>query len=178
MTTTTLNITENDEMLQLNVRLRSYLAGEPNAVTAEDVALLADLFGESIAFRDAFIAYVLAPSEVSEEDMYMFETAPHSPQAGNRMSAILNARFTDGAEHDADMFDRARELMWTVAGAARKNVRCAAQTRAVVSYLFWWEGNDADAAAAAVEALSLDDDCQLAAIMLTALMRGMHPKAA
>ncbi|RYQ65496.1 hypothetical protein [Bifidobacterium pseudolongum] len=178
MTTTTINITENDEMLQLNDALRSYLTGELNAVTAEDLALLADLLGQSLSFRDAFIAYILAPSEVSAEDMYLFESAPQSPETGNRMSAILNTRFTDGSKPDTDMFDRARDLMWIVAGVAGENTRCAAQTRAVVAYLYWWEGNDEEAIPAAMEALSLDEDCTLASIVMTAVVRNVHRNAA
>lgn len=175
--TTLTNLTENETMLQLNNTLRSYLTGELSVIADEDLNLLTRLFSGPLAFRDAFITYVVAPSEVSVEDMCLFATKPHSPEAGTLMSAILNGRFTDGSEPDALMFDRARELMESVACTEDADDRCVAQTRAVTAYLYWWQGNNGEAIPAAVDALTLYEDCTLAVIVLTAIKRGINRKS-
>lgn len=161
------------EQLALLNEVREYLDGTSDKFEG-DVNELVRMMLLRVSFRDACIAYVIAPQEVAEEDMRAFALTPHSPQVAKQMSEMLSSRFENGVDADSPTISRMIDLMQDaheVVGTARG--RAVAQ--AVTAYFLWWKGEGERALPLALDALDEDEDYTLASIVVNAVVRGVKP---
>ncbi|PJM75251.1 DUF4192 family protein [Bifidobacterium simiarum] len=148
------------------------LAGDVRSVDDEVLASLCVGMGETMAMRDAVLLSVMTATRPA--DLIELVSDPHSP----RSVALVCDTLTDGFRHARPPQDRTRAMrgIETLALVASRVPRSyAVQPLTVLGYMLWWTGNDEPALACSLQALGIDPDCTLAAIVANAVSRGVHP---
>lgn len=138
------------------------------------VARLAVGINEVYAIRDALImSMIVRPDRCPKSLIMDFVTRPHMPKVVGRMDELLNEAFDEGVDDKAERRCRAGISMLKAMIRAVPE-RFQVHPLAMVAYGLWWMGDD-QAAIYALQALALDEDCSLAAIVLGAIDRGVSP---
>lgn len=127
-----------------------------------------------LAMRDAIIAAAIRPDMVDADDMTEFALHAHEQASEERMGVLLTGAFEHGDGYTPAVIERLDTLMDAV---ARTTAAPVAQCLAVRAYLAWWRHDTHQAMRFAVDAIGIDETCMLATIVLTALTRGVHPRA-
>ncbi|KFI96874.1 MULTISPECIES: hypothetical protein [Bifidobacterium] len=150
--------------------LREQRAG---IVTKHDTIRLATAIRMQLAVRDALIATVIDDT-LNVDDMLAYATDPRSERAREGMTALLTRAFKDpDARIDNARLECALKTLDTMAGWPRMY---AVQPHAAIAYLAWLAGRDtAEPVRHAMTALLIDQDCTLAAIVMSVVSRGITP---
>ena len=151
---------------------RKRLEGDSEGLDDEAVAMLCIGVNETLSMRDALILSIM--SDISQESLIELVANPHAP----RSAALVCKTLTDGFENSDNRPDAQRcqngidELARMVCVVPEAY---SLQPLAALAYVLWWVGQDEQALACALRALTLDDDCTMAAIVVCAVNRGVHP---
>lgn len=132
------------------------------------------MLSTGLHMRDAIIAAAIRPDMVDADDMAEFALHAHEREIEERMGVLLTGAFEDGEGYEPAVIGRLDTLMDAV---ARTPDAPRAQCLAVRAYLAWWRHDKEQAMRFAVDAIGVDETCTLATIVLTALTRGVHPRA-
>ncbi len=132
------------------------------------------MLATGLNMRDAIIAAAIRPDQVDADDMTEFALHTHEPANEERMGMLLTGAFEHGDGYTPAVIERLDTLLDAV---ARTTAAPVAQCLAVRAYLAWWRHDTHQAMRFAVDAIGVDETCTLATIVLTALTRGVHPRA-
>lgn len=129
---------------------------------------------ETLSIRDALIVSLVAGGEaMGTTAMIEFASRPHDPKNVNLMCRLLAGAFED--EHALPDMARSRLGIHALEPMLRlRPERFRVQPAAVIAYVSWWAA-DARSASYALQALAIDGNCTLAAIVLSALEHGIRP---
>ncbi|RBP98201.1 hypothetical protein CRD60_03420 [Bifidobacterium aemilianum] len=141
----------------------------------EDINLLAVGASEMLSIRDALIISLVAGTGQEDDKQVMMNLAchPHDPATVDTLYHLLQQAFTK----DEPPADRGRcrrglfildEMSWRLESPAR------AQILAVVAYCCWWMGYK-EVHQYSREAIEMDPNCTLAAIVCSALDHHIWP---
>ena len=128
------------------------------------------LIRENLAIRDALIIASIDKTRTTGQLVSTVVNA-HSARTKLTMQTILRDAYTTG------QFDRQRcsKAIQLVDQLAETEDAYSAQPLAIAAWLEWISGNTLDAMTHAAHALTLDEDCTLAAIIHAASSQGMRP---
>ncbi|KAB7791197.1 DUF4192 family protein [Bifidobacterium leontopitheci] len=148
--------------------------GDGTALDDESIAALSAAMVVSLPVRDAMILSLIAPESCGDKAMMIrFASSPHEPQVQVRMCRELQRAFHDDSHRpDLQRCQRGADMLADM--IVRLPDRFAVQPMVILAYVMWWIG-DSRAAAFALHCLSVDDDCTLAAIICSAVHRGIMP---
>lgn len=133
---------------------------------------LAVAMKQVLAVRDALIVSLVAnPEKIDFEQLMAFATKPHETQNRALMKSLLSESF----EHLRPDDDRCHAGLNMLAMMAdRLPTPYDVQPLAVIAYTLWYMG-DARSAVVALHCLDKDEDCSLAALVFSAVDRGVKP---
>ncbi|NEG95686.1 hypothetical protein GFD17_02735 [Bifidobacterium sp. SMB2] len=145
----------------------------PDIVTKRDVIRMSTAIRMQLAVRDALIVTVIDDT-LGVDDMLAYATDPRSERAREGMTALLTRAFKDpDARINSERLNCALKTLDTMAGWPRAY---AVQPHAAMGYLTWLAGRDtAEPVRHAMTALLIDQDCTLAAIVMSVCSRGISP---
>jgi hypothetical protein len=127
---------------------------------------------ESMGLRDALILSVI--SQLKLADLIEAAVNPTQPGTAQLVSSTLSAVFRDPAQTpDSVVCGHCLDALVEI--HSRVPLPYCAQPLAVMAYLLWWSGRDGEASGAALRALSIDGECTLASIVLSATEYGISP---
>lgn len=129
---------------------------------------------QTLAIRDALIVSLVAGTDGLVKQVLMdFASRPHEPEVCSRMGAMLTGAFTDAhGSLDLVRCEFGLNALRSIVTLVPRRYRI--QPLTIMAYVSWWKG-DADAADYALRALAIDERCSLAAIVLSAIRRGVYP---
>jgi hypothetical protein len=129
---------------------------------------------ETLSIRDAVIvSLVVGKEQCGLQRMVSFACKPHDPRNVRSMYRLLQQAFNDEHVHiDHNRCSTGLSMMSSVADAIPGRFRV--QPLAIMGYVCWWLGKE-QALQYALQALALDEDCTLAAIVCSALKQGIRP---
>ena len=140
----------------------------------DDMASIAVGMHETLSIRDALILSLITSEEACPKTQLMeFAARPQLARSKRRMCELLSAAFEDeGLVPDVERCRTGVIMMLDIARMVPSPL--AVQPLAVVAYALWWLG-DERALLFAVQCLAFDEDCSLAAIVFSAINRGLGP---
>lgn len=151
-----------------------HISGKRDDVDRSSIAQLAVGMQCSLAMRDALIVSLLFDQDAcSRKSLVAFASRPHSPTNVRSMNRLLTRAFEDD-EVGVNVERCARGLRLLAAMVDTMPAGYRIQPLATASYVTWWTGGK-DAVAFARDALELDQGCSLAAIVCSAVDRGVSP---
>lgn len=147
-------------------------AWDARTLTDTNAVDLARLTGEHLSIRDAFLAHLISP-DTSRDTIMDMATHPHRPDVAAGMYDILEREF-NGGHIDAARLRRTAAAVAGITARVPADIPCT-QVEAIAAYLLWWGGDARAATAHAAAALSSDETCSLAALIITAIQRDIMP---
>lgn len=127
---------------------------------------------ESMGMRDSIILSVV--SSLEERDLLRVGVRPNDPATAQVVSSTLSSIFRiSSACPDKQRCQRALDALVEIHTLIPRSY--GVQPLAVLSYLLWWSGREEEAQGAALRSLSIDGECTLAAIVLSAVEYGIAP---
>ncbi|KFI89928.1 hypothetical protein BISA_2357 [Bifidobacterium saguini DSM 23967] len=139
----------------------------------EHQLMLTTLMNEQLSVRDAMIAVTLDPDLLGGEVMQL-ASHPHQPDNRKRITEILTAAFMDAAfRPDTDRLTNAAAIMLQAANDADGKTSC--QPLATAAYCAWLAGDMKAATLLAATALGIDEETNLACIVLYAIEHNDKP---
>ena len=150
------------------------LDSETDRTSDETKRRLTALMRGNLNVRDAMIASII-DSTISTADMIGFAAYPKDKENKARMSALLAMSLGNAADGKTPWlngrFDTALDMLYDMATAPE---RFGAQPLAIIAYASWLAGAS-NAASIALQALTCDEDCTLAAIVLSGIQAKRIP---
>lgn len=138
----------------------------------EFLVLVATGMHESMGIRDALILSVV--SDLSAHQLLTAGTQPSKASTAKMVSTALSSVFHDAARApNRQICARCLDVLIEI--HARLPRQYCVQPLTVMAYLLWWLGRDDEASGAALRALSIDGECTLAGIVLSATDYGISP---
>lgn len=145
------------------------LAGQERRNFVRDIAIA---FNESLGMRDAMILSVV--SELGEKDLVTAGVNAAKQETARMVNATLSKVFRSKTMvPDFERCTRALDLLIEVHTRVPRGY--AVQPLAVMAYLLWWSGKNEEASGAALRCLSIDGECTLAGIVLSAVRYRISP---
>jgi predicted component of type VI protein secretion system len=127
---------------------------------------------ESMGLRDSLILSVI--SQLTPSELIEAAVNPTQPDTAQLVSSTLSAVFRDSTQRpDQEVCGRCLDTLVEIHSRVPRTY--CVQPLAVMAYLLWWSGRDEEAGGAALRALSIDGECTLASIVLTATEYGISP---
>ncbi|PLS30476.1 hypothetical protein Uis1B_1621 [Bifidobacterium margollesii] len=148
------------------------LAGAVRTVDDDVLAFLCVGMGETMAMRDAILLSIM--DGTAADELIELVANPHSAQS----VALVCDTLTQGFRSAKPPADRRRMMRGIEALAllvSKVPQSYAVQPLTVLGYMLWWTGSDEPAMACSLQALGIDPDCTLAAIVANAVSRGVRP---
>ena len=143
-------------------------------VDAEAVNDHKDVLRTSLPMRDMLIASAMTDHATDREKLIGIAADPQAKETGRLVYDLLTATI-----RDADAQPPIRRMTAIADGlenlTGEKPERGDAQFHATAAYLYWMTGDEERAELAATKALLCDGTNTMAAIVLTAICRGMKP---
>lgn len=150
------------------------LDSETDRTSDETKRRLTALMRDNLHIRDAMIASII-DSTISTADMIGFAAYPKDKENKARMSALLAMSFGNAIDGKTPWlngrFDTALDMLSDMAAAPEQ---FGAQPLAIIAYVSWLAGAS-NAAIIALQALTCDEDCTLAAIVLSGIQAKRIP---
>ena len=149
---------------------------EPVMALREPETLMAGM-RHDMALRDILLATAACGNceEFNGKAAFRFLMAPHTPRNAEWMETMLNNSFHGGVMPDEKRCRRAIDMLEAMTDLAGKDDGVyLAQPCAVIAYILWWR-NDGHALEWAFQSIALDEDCSLAAIVISAINRNVWP---
>lgn len=151
------------------------LDSETDRTSDETKRRLTALMRGNLNVRDALVASIIDPT-LDVDAMLAIAVRPDDKSAKNYLSTLLSTTLDDATNGKAPWcdgrFDAAIDMLSAMAETASK--RFAAQPLAVIAYVSWLAGAS-NAAIIALQALTCDEDCTLAAIVLSGIQEKCIP---
>ncbi|MCI1935459.1 MAG: hypothetical protein LKJ44_03695 [Bifidobacteriaceae bacterium] len=145
------------------------LVGQERRNFVRDIAIA---FNESLGMRDAMILSVV--SELGEKALVSAGVNAAKQETARMVNTTLSKVFRSKTMvPDFERCTRALDLLIEV--HTRVPRRYAVQPLAVMAYLLWWSGKNEEASGAALRCLSIDGECTLAGIVLSAIRYRISP---
>ncbi|OZG63390.1 hypothetical protein BLEM_0093 [Bifidobacterium lemurum] len=143
-------------------------------LSVDDMAAIAVGAHETLSIRDALILSMIADEESCPKTQLMeFASRPQLARSKRRMCELLSAAFEDeGLVPDMERCQTGVIMLLDIACAVPPEL--AVQPLAMVAYALWWMG-DEHAILFATHCLAVDEECSLAAIVFSAINRGITP---
>lgn len=174
---------ENPTATQSDIRiaLDEWLDGldTPQAtLTKHSMETLAKTMRKNMAVRDSILVSVIC-SNSPEYDMdkirdYAFQPMRHDLVEWCERSMKWSFKHA-GNETDKGKIAKAIKMLADITETVGDtNLKLQAQPFAIISYMLWWMG-DKRAVLAAMHALSIDEECSLAAIVVSAIHNDQWP---
>lgn len=127
---------------------------------------------DTLAVRDALIVSLVADEhKVNRDQLMEFAITPHSEHAKSYMKQLLTESFESLSPNKARCYAGLNMLADMVDSMPTPY---DVQPLAIMAYVLWWMG-DSRAAVVALHCLSKDEDCSLAAMVFSAVDRGVRP---
>ncbi|PJM72576.1 DUF4192 domain-containing protein [Bifidobacterium primatium] len=150
----------------------SRLSGETDELDSHMVVGLCVGMSETLSMRDAVLLAVMGP--VDERRLVELVAKPRDPHSVGLVYDTLTTGFEDeSAIPDPVRCQRGIDALAHM--VCRVPVPYCVQPLAVLSFVLWWVGRDEQSLACALHALSLDEQCMLAAIVAGAIGREVRP---
>lgn len=150
------------------------LDSETDRTSDETKRRLTALMRDNLHVRDAMIASII-DSTISTADMIGLAAYPKDKENKARLSALLAMSLGNAADGKTPWlngrFDTALDMLYDMATAPE---RFGAQPLAIIAYASWLAGAS-NAASIALQALTCDEDCTLAAIVLSGIQAKRIP---
>lgn len=150
------------------------LDSETDRTSDETKRRLTALMRDNLHVRDAMIASII-DSTISTADMIGLAAYPKDKENKARLSALLAMSLGNAADGKTPWlngrFDTALDMLYDMATAPE---RFGAQPLAIIAYASWLAGAS-NAASIALQALTCDEDCTLAAIVLSGVQAKRIP---
>lgn len=150
------------------------LDSETDRTSDETKRRLTALMRGNLNVRDAMIASII-DSTISTADMIGFAAYPKDKENRARMSALLAMSLGNAADGKTPWlngrFGTALDMLSDMAAAPEQ---FGAQPLAIIAYVSWLAGAS-NAASIALQALTCDEDCTLAAIVLSGIQAKRIP---
>lgn len=150
------------------------LDSETDRTSDETKRRLTALMRDNLHIRDAMIASII-DSTISTADMIGFAAYPKDKENKARMSALLAMSLGNAADGKTPWlngrFGTALDMLSDMAAAPEQ---FGAQPLAIIAYVSWLAGAS-NAASIALQALTCDEDCTLAAIVLSGIQAKRIP---
>lgn len=148
--------------------------GRRVALTRGHALALAAGMMQSLTIRDALVISLVArPGRCGREEMIALVRDPFCDDSRHLVCGLLSDAFDDTTLHPDVRRCRAG-LSMLVDMAGMVPVCYRAQPLSIIAYLLWWLGCR-EALAVALECLTIDEDCTLAEIIVSALAHGVAP---
>lgn len=143
-------------------------------LSVDDMAAIAVGTCETLSIRDALILSLITDEESCPKAQLMeFAARPHLGRSKRRMCELLSAAFEDeGLAPDMERCQTGVIMLLDIACSVPPEL--SVQPLAMVAYALWWMG-DEHAILFAMHCLAVDEDCSLAAIVFSAINRGITP---
>lgn len=150
------------------------LDSETDRTSDETKRRLTALMRGNLHVRDAMIASII-DSTISTADMIGFAAYPKDKENKARLSALLAMSLGNAADGKTpwlnSRFGTALDMLSDMAAAPEQ---FGAQPLAIIAYVSWLAGAS-NAASIALQALTCDEDCTLAAIVLSGIQAKRIP---
>lgn len=150
------------------------LDSETDRTSDETKRRLTALMRDNLHIRDAMIASII-DSTISTADMIGLAAYPKDKENKARLSALLAMSLDNAIDGKTPWlngrFDTALDMLSDMAAAPEQ---FGAQPLAVIAYVLWLAGAS-NAAIIALQALTCDEDCTLAAIVLSGIQEKCIP---
>lgn len=133
-----------------------------------NAAIMCDAIAHDLALRDAIILRITAPA-LTRDEFRLLAEQPKSSEARELTERTTMRVLQHHDTTDTTHITRIAHLLGDEASQRRDP-----QAHATAAYLMWFAGDDRGAAEHALTALSLDDTTTLAALVITAIQRGIR----
>ncbi|MCI1901569.1 MAG: hypothetical protein LKI93_02390 [Bifidobacteriaceae bacterium] len=158
------------------IRTRKLKEGEFTAKSRlhrdEFIERLAVALHESMGLRDALILSIV--SALPTEELIEVAVHPTRPSTAHLVSSTLSSVFRDASKVPQQAWcTSCLDLLIEVHSKVPRDY--CVQPLAVMAYLLWWSGRPDEASGAALRSLSIDGECTLASIVLSAVEYGIVP---
>lgn len=151
---------------------RRLLGGKGEGFTAREQLALAVTLDTDLRSRDTFIVTAISP-EVSMKQLRVMVEERQSLKSTALLERVLEGWFHAGQKPDTSCLDLAVDILAGFAERVPQSRR--AQLLTVCAYLSWSAGHVGRAAEWGLKALLTDEECTLAALVVTACEHGMLP---
>lgn len=151
---------------------RRLLAGKGEGFTAREQLALAVTLDADLRSRDTFIVTAIS-SEVSMKQLRVMVEERYSLKSTALLERVLEGWFHAGQKPDTSRLDLAADILAGFVEHVPQSRR--AQLLTVCAYLSWSAGHVGRAAEWGLKALLADEECTLAALVVTACEHGMLP---
>lgn len=146
--------------------------------TKHSMEILAKSMRESMALRDAMLLSVVCAGnpEYDADKLRDYAAAPHIPnqQLAEWCERIMKWSFAHAGRETDKVSNAVRMLADITETVEDIDLSLQAQPLAIISYILWWMG-DRSAMLPAKQALAIDEECSLAAIVVAAIHGDQWP---